>query len=417
MSAAGSSTAPSGSSSVAEVQRRVPSNSQDLPRSHVRITREGWGWLIFTTFLWATGLYKGINLFTFLGVLLASTWLVQLLFAGRRLRYLDVQRRIRGWAFAQTPFTFTVCLNNPTRRTQSGLTVEDRGLGHFWSWFVLRLGAHARLEFQAEMLLRKRGLYDWPPIAIRSGFPLGLVERRVHRRSGDELVVFPRLGRLHRGRLRRLLKASSLSPGRARVHPRRHPAAQSDFHGLRAFRSGDSPHWIHWRTSARRGELMVREFEETPNDNLILVLDPWVPPDAKESPLLEDAISLAATICWEWIRPSGDRFVLAVAGKDPQIIQGVTGQDLGARLLRALAGVAGSRETDSERLVDSLRPILPPGPILLVSTRSGDLKTLLERELHRPVTFVNVAELSRYDFFEWESLNSGSKVESCHATL
>ena len=58
--------------------------------------------------------------------------------------------------------------------------------------------------------------------------------------------------------------------GQARTVPRRHPAAQTDFHGLRTFQPADSPRWIHWRTSARRGELMVKEFEETPTDNLIL---------------------------------------------------------------------------------------------------------------------------------------------------
>src|SRR5207245_10092424 len=85
--------------------------------------------------------------------------------------------------------------------------------------------------------------------------------------------------RVHRSLLRRMLTHSSPSVGLARANPRRHPAAQSDFHGLRAFRSGDSPHWIHWRTSARLGELMVREFEETPDDNLVIILDAWLPAD------------------------------------------------------------------------------------------------------------------------------------------
>src|SRR5262249_49364986 len=61
---------------------------------------------------------------------------------------------------------------------------------------------------------------------------------------------------------------------RRRRRPRRHPTAQAEFHGLRAFRSGDSPRWIHWRTSARCGELMVREFEDVPPDHLVLVVEP-----------------------------------------------------------------------------------------------------------------------------------------------
>src|SRR5262249_61272803 len=118
------------------------------------------------------------------------------------------------------------------------------------------------------------------------------------------------------GRLRRFLHQAMPALGRSRRRPVRHPTAQSEIHGVRPFRSGDSPRWIHWRTTARRGELMVREVEETPTDNLIVVVDPWVPGPqdrGQESgtweeagkgpppfPVLEDALSLAATVGWEW---------------------------------------------------------------------------------------------------------------------
>src|SRR5206468_4266786 len=108
-------------------------------------------------------------------------------------------------------------------------------------------------------------------------YPFGLVRREAGLVPGEEIIVLPQLGRLHRGRLRRLLKQSAPTVGRIRRQLRRHPMAQAEFHGLRAFRSGDSPRLIHWRTSARRGELMVREFEEAPTDNLVLIFDPWLP--------------------------------------------------------------------------------------------------------------------------------------------
>jgi uncharacterized protein (DUF58 family) len=180
----------------------------------------------------------------------------------------------------------------------------------------------------------------------------------------------------------------------------RHPAAQSDFHGLRAFRSGDSPHWIHWRTSARRGELMVREFEDTPIDNLVLIIDPFCPPPLADCPVLEEAISLAATICWEWCRQTGDRFVLAVAGDDPAVIDGFTGRDLGVRMLECLALQTGTSNTDSARLVDRLKPVLPHAPILLVSTRANGLADDLERALRQPIAQVDVSNPLEIDFFE-----------------
>jgi uncharacterized protein (DUF58 family) len=377
----------------------------------VHVAREGWAWLVLAGILWGAGLYKGINLLSFLGLLMMSAWMIQWLGARRRLRRLGLRRWTDDLVFAETPFTLTVEVSNPGRRSCFGLVLEDQGAEHFSSSFIPRLEPGAKKQFQADMVLERRGVYPWHPLRARSGIPLGLVEQRLSVGDEEKFVIFPRLGRLHRSRLRRVLTYTSPSLGRARTYPRRHPAAQSDFHALRAFRSGDSPHWIHWRTSARLGELMVREFEETPSDNLILILDPWVPesgvkrPDSGVSPfhqILEDAVSLAATICWEWCRPGGDQFALAIADKTPVVLHGVTGHDLGVRMLTALAQTSGTSEPNVDQLAASLRPIIPPGPILLLSTRSGDIKTNLEQELHRPITAINVMEVAEWGFFEWE---------------
>ena len=77
-------------------------------------------------------------------------------------------------------------------------------------------------------------------------------------------------------------------------------AQQVEYHGLRDYRSGDSPRWIHWRTSARRGELMVKEFEQQNEQDLAILIDPWLPRTkaaAEQREALEEAISFAATLC------------------------------------------------------------------------------------------------------------------------
>lgn len=402
--------------------RRSSLASSSTYHRSLHIAREGWAWLILTGILLGTGLYKGINLLSFLGMMMAVTWLVHLIWAGRGLRYLELRRWMTGWVFARTPFTLTIEVANGGRRRQFGLILEDRRAGQLWSWFFPKLERGAKIQLQAELTIERRGIYTSQPLIVRSGYPFGLVERRIGAFQDEEFVVFPRVGRVHRNLLRRMLTYSAPSVGQARTNPRRHPAAQSDFHGLRAFRSGDSPHSIHWRTSARLGELMVREFEETPHDNLVIVLDPWLPTDSKNRSSvtasgvshdpgasasgvahqrLEDAISLAATICWEWCQESGNRLVLGVADKDPLVIHGESGNDLRMRMLRALAGVTGHSEPDVVQLVASLRPILPPGPILVLTTSPGNLQGTMEREFHRPVTCIHVAGLANFDFFEW----------------
>ncbi len=375
-------------------------HSSPITHHSFRVTREGWCWLIFAAALWATGLYKGVNLVTLLGTFMLATWGFNIALAGRRLRRL----RLRRWAevpvFAQTPFTVWVELVNPKRKAEIGVRLEDRGPSHSMGWFVSHLDPVQKIQFCQKLVLPCRGRYAWEPLSARTSYPLGLAERRVSGGSGEELIVFPRLGRLHRGRLRRILAYGSPTLGRAQRRPMRHPAAQSDFHGLRTFRSGDSPHWIHWRTSARRGELMVREFEDTPIDNLVLILDPFRSPPTADCPVLEEAISLAATICWEWCRQTGDRFVLAVAGDDPAVIDGFTGRDLGVRMLECLALQTGTSNPDSARLVDRLKPVLPYAPILLVSTRANGFADNLERALRQPIARVDVSNPREIDFFE-----------------
>ena len=88
-------------------QGRSPSSSLS-PRLTVRITREGWAWLVLAGILWGTGLYKGINLLSFLGLLMLAAWMIQWLGARRRLSHLALRRWTDNLVFAETPFTLTV---------------------------------------------------------------------------------------------------------------------------------------------------------------------------------------------------------------------------------------------------------------------------------------------------------------------
>ena len=87
------------------------------------------------------------------------------------------------------------------------------------------------------------------------------------------MLVYPRIGHLTRRWFQIQRQATENRQGQ------RHDssAQQVEYHGLRDYRSGDSPRWIHWRTSARRGELMVKEFEHQNEQDLAILIDPWLP--------------------------------------------------------------------------------------------------------------------------------------------
>jgi uncharacterized protein (DUF58 family) len=69
---------------------------------------------------------------------------------------------------------------------------------------------------------------------------------------------------------------------------------RGEYRGLRAYRPGDDPRDIHWRTTARRAELFVREYDREHGDTWWLVLDLTSPADDEGEAAVELAASLAA---------------------------------------------------------------------------------------------------------------------------
>ena len=138
--------------------------------------------------------------------------------------------------------------------------------------------------------------------AVSTRFPLGLVRHSLLLSEQKELLVLPRLGTLHAGCLKLIREHEA---GSQRMS--RRGLLEADFYGLREWRPGDSRRWIHWRTSARKGRIVVRQFEQRRSQNLALLVDLWQPADPSDEDLarVETAVSLVATLIAEACRVSG----------------------------------------------------------------------------------------------------------------
>jgi uncharacterized protein (DUF58 family) len=374
----------------------------------LRLPREGRSYLLVTLVVIAIGLGKGINLLLLLGYALAVLAGLNLLAASRALHGFRVRRRLSDPVFAQTPCAMDVQVNNLFQHPRPPLTLEDQESEQRWSQVIPPLAGQAVHTFRREMVLSRRGRHQLGPVVGVSTYPFGLIQRRVVLADNESLVALPRVGWLHRGRFLRHLR--SLGPQAHQIYRRRpqaHPAAQAEFHGLRGYRGGDSPRLIHWRTSARRGELMVREFEDVPGDHLLVVLDPTLPPGpdaAGVSPQdqFEQAITLTATICWGWCRRRGDRLILATLDADGaiQVLDGLTGPVHARRVLECLALLAGSNASFGAPLFTRLRPSgLSSLLVVLVAVGWSPWVETLEQTLRRPVNCLDVRAISGFDFY------------------
>ena len=130
----------------------------------------------------------------------------------------------------------------------------------------------------------RRQIIDVGPASSVRGDPLGLVRRVVDWTEPTPLFVHPRTTQLEglgAGFLRDLEglpTADLVDSGVA-------------FHALREYQPGDDRRFVHWKTTARVGKLMIRQFIDTRRSHLAIVLD--TQPDAYAS---EDGFELAVSI-------------------------------------------------------------------------------------------------------------------------
>jgi len=97
--------------------------------------------------------------------------------------------------------------------------------------------------------------------------PFGLARAEVDLAAGGALLVYPRLVALDR-----LFSESGAHAQDGRRLLLRRPSG-FDLHSVREYEQGESLRKVHWRTTAKRGQLMVKELEDAPRDEIAVLLD------------------------------------------------------------------------------------------------------------------------------------------------
>jgi uncharacterized protein (DUF58 family) len=206
---------------------------------------------------------------------------------------------------------------------------------------------------------------------VSTRFPFGLFRYSFTCDTSATLTVLPRLGRLTQSW--RALRHESFAGNERREH---RPGIDGDFYGLRPWQRGDSRRWIHWRTTARTGEVMVRQFEQPQSRDAAIVLDLWRPavPDARQLEDIELAVSFAATLAAELCRTGSSDVFLVAADPEPRLTGGPGSTALLQDLMERLALIeADARDRVLELLQMAAAHIEPGTEIVLVSTRPLDL--------------------------------------------
>lgn len=150
------------------------------------------------------------------------------------------------------------------------LWVEVRDLsslpGHFAS-HVVHLPSRGSVSWQVTTRCEKRGRFQLGPVDVTSGDPLGLFATKRYIPVRHELVVYPirlDISQIH-------LPAANMAGGV--VLNRRSAISSPTISGLREYAPGDPLNRISWAATARRGMMMVKEFDPDPTSDLWIMID------------------------------------------------------------------------------------------------------------------------------------------------
>ncbi|MEO6206915.1 MAG: DUF58 domain-containing protein [Candidatus Limnocylindrales bacterium] len=157
---------------------------------------------------------------------------------------------------------------------------------------AITLAGNAERSWLIRAPLSRRGHFRIEPLHIRTGDPFGFFEASATVGQGVSVVVYPRLEPLPLWRLPAAsLEGSHASPERTLQTT---PLATT----VRPYAPGDSMNRIHWRSTARHGEIQVKEFEleQTADAWLILDLQRGIQAGHGEESTTEAAIRAAAAI-------------------------------------------------------------------------------------------------------------------------
>jgi uncharacterized protein (DUF58 family) len=355
-----------------------------MPRRITTICPEGWYYLFVLLFIIGGAVLREVNLLVLLAGMMIGPFLFNWRLVKLTLREVDFDRKLPPRTYAGNPLAVAITAHNRRNRLPSWALVIEDALrledvpGRENRMRVRRVlpyvaaGQSAGTEYR--LLLTRRGRYRFGPLRVSTRFPLGMVRSTMVVGRPQQLVVCPRLGRLTRSWLQ---VVDTRREGRQQTRQRQ-GYLEGDYYGLREWRTGDSQRWIHWRTSAKLGELAVRQFEDQRNSDLAIVLDLWQPDSPTEAERLqtETAISFLATAVADLCRRGGSQLLVGVAGRETQYWTGSASTLLASEILEYLAEV---NPGEGHHIYEALERIAEKrrtsGPIVVISTRGAPFLT------------------------------------------
>ncbi|MDD3695762.1 MAG: DUF58 domain-containing protein [Lentisphaeria bacterium] len=185
---------------------------------------------------------------------------------------LRIKRSLPERACAGQPFVIRYQLQNLRRLPALNLLLDPGlGLQHLHCTqpaAVNMLSGKENRSVEAVYSIRRRGKYYIGRCGAQSDFPFVISRHYSGKKTNEYLLVHPK-----RHKLLELKLPSSLKYQRGDLQRVMKVSEAMEFQGCRDFQDGDNPRYIHWQSSAKKGSLVVREFQDEFMSRSALILD------------------------------------------------------------------------------------------------------------------------------------------------
>jgi len=325
------------------------------------LTRRGWGLALSSlAFLVAGRLFGLVELFV-LAAVSAVLCIAAVAYVYFRSVDVEVTRTLHPpRVFAGMSSRVELDLYNRSARRTPVLTVRDPfDGGARWARFLSApLGPRARTRAAYRLPTERRGIYDVGPMHVGVADPFGLAGARFQAAGVTQLTVYPHIDVVHA-----LPSTQGHDPHSGTQNPTALVGPGEDFYALRPYEMGDDTRRVHWPSTARVDDLMIRQDEMPWQTRSTILLD--VRAEVHTEASLDIAVSAAASIHDATRRQRALLRVVTTAGSDSGYAAGHAPDQA---ILERRAAVATPRSNRLAGVAASLRQAGNGGSLAIVTT-------------------------------------------------
>jgi uncharacterized protein (DUF58 family) len=273
--------------------RHLARDQVALRRPGFRTTLEGKVFIVVTFLIGFAAYNTATNLLYLIFSMMLSLIIISAILSRSTIRGVRAERLVPTHLVAGEEGVIHLTVRNVKRWLPSlSLRVVDmlasgeaRGLA-----YIVRVPAQGSERASYRVTFARRGQWLFDRLVIATRYPFGFIEKSVAEPQRQEVLVYPPIVDLDADLSEAQLDLGEIESGRRGLG--------TSLHGLRPYTHSDPARHIHWKVSAKAGEVLLREFEREEKKRVTIFLDNVAPTgDSEIADAFEWSVIYTASVC------------------------------------------------------------------------------------------------------------------------